>query len=164
MALPSSRDGALGELLEAARRYTAQGQESCSDLPNNPARKPMVAGDPASAKARSENVNTFGGGTGGSNPVPSSEESANFRSLSGGRIGLAPNPVAQAPYLAPPFQPEHAERDSGTRCGGDAALDGRLLKLIMLLALGAIPLLLLMRDPRGRPPPGAAVASEPADD
>ena len=79
--------------------------------------------------------------------------------------GLRPdNPVAQAPYLAPPFQPEHAERDSGTRCGGDAALDGRLLKLIMLLALGAIPLLLLMRDPRGRPPPGAAVASEPADD
>jgi len=37
-------------------------------------------------------------------------------------------------------------------------------KLIMLLALGAIPLLLLMRDPRGRPPPGAAVASAPADD
>jgi len=75
LALPSSRDGALGELLEAARRYTAQGQESCSDLPNNPPRKPLVAGDPASAKARSENVNTFGGGTGGSNPVPSSRQS-----------------------------------------------------------------------------------------
>jgi hypothetical protein len=37
-------------------------------------------------------------------------------------------------------------------------------KLIMLLALGSLPLLLLMRDPRGRSPPVAAVASAPADD
>src|SRR5262249_8331626 len=65
-------------------RYTAQGKESCSDLPNNPARKPMVAGDPASAKARCENVNT--GGTGGSNPVPSSGESGANLSLAGIRL------------------------------------------------------------------------------
>ena len=37
-------------------------------------------------------------------------------------------------------------------------------KLIMLLTLGALPLLLLMRDPHGRPAPVGAVASTPADD
>ena len=78
------------------------------------------------------------------------------------------NPILQAPYLAPPF--------SLNTASGIAALDAEVtrqaamvayiddFKLIMVLALGAIPLLLLMRDPRGRPSPGAAVASAPADD
>jgi integrase len=35
------------------------------------------------------NVGSLLGGTGGSNPSPSGEESANFRSLNGGRIGVA---------------------------------------------------------------------------
>jgi len=83
--------------------------------------------------------------------------------------GLRPdNPVAQAPYLAPPF--------SLSMPSGIAALDAEVtrqaamvayvddFKLIMLLALGSLPLLLLMRDPRGRPGPAVAVASAPADD
>jgi hypothetical protein len=37
-------------------------------------------------------------------------------------------------------------------------------KLIMLLALGSLPLLLLMRDPRSRPPSALAIAPAPADD
>jgi len=37
-------------------------------------------------------------------------------------------------------------------------------KLIMLIALGSIPLLLLLRDARSRPPPAAAATTAAADD
>ena len=78
------------------------------------------------------------------------------------------NPIARAPYLAPPF--------SLITPSGIAALDAEVtrqaamvayvddFRLIMLLALGSLPLLLLMRDPRGRPAPAASAASAPADD
>ncbi len=83
--------------------------------------------------------------------------------------GLRPdNPIVHTPYLAPPF--------SLSIPSGIAALDAEVtrqaamvayvddFKLIMLVALGALPLLLLMRDPHGRPRPAVAVASAPADD
>ena len=64
---------------------------------------------------------------------------------------------------------ERAERDSGTRRGDHrgkprwyAYVDD--FKLIMLLALGSLPLLLLMRDLRSRTVPAPAVASASADD
>jgi DHA2 family multidrug resistance protein len=78
------------------------------------------------------------------------------------------NPIVRPPYFMAPF--------SLSTPSGLAALDAEVtrqaamvayvddFKLIMLLALGAIPLLLLMRDPRGRPPPAVAAASAPADD
>jgi DHA2 family multidrug resistance protein len=82
--------------------------------------------------------------------------------------GLRPdNPLAQAPYLAAPF--------SLSTPSGIAALNAEVtrqaamiayiddFKLLMLIAIGAIPLLLLMNDPRGHPAP-AAVAAAPADD
>jgi len=77
------------------------------------------------------------------------------------------NPIVHTPYLAPPF--------SLTMPSGIAALDAEVtrqaamvayvddFKLIMF-ALGALPLLLLMRDPHSRPAPTGAVASAPADD
>jgi hypothetical protein len=37
-------------------------------------------------------------------------------------------------------------------------------KLIMLIALGSIPLLLLLRDARSRPSPAAAATTAAADD
>jgi len=37
-------------------------------------------------------------------------------------------------------------------------------RLIMLIALGSIPLLLLLRETRRRPPPAPAVATGAADD
>jgi MFS transporter, DHA2 family, multidrug resistance protein len=78
------------------------------------------------------------------------------------------NPIVHAPYLAPPFRLSVPS--------GVAALDAEVtrqaamvayvddFKMIMLLALGSLPLLLLMRDPRGRPAPAVAVASASADD
>jgi DHA2 family multidrug resistance protein len=78
------------------------------------------------------------------------------------------NPIVHTPYLAAPF--------SLSTPSGIAALDAEVtrqaamvayvddFKLIMFLALGSIPLLLLMRDPRGRPPLSTATASAPADD
>jgi DHA2 family multidrug resistance protein len=78
------------------------------------------------------------------------------------------NPNVQAPYLAPPFRL--------TTPGGVAALDAEVtrqaamvayiddFKLLMLLALGSLPLLLLMHDPRCKPAPAMTAASAPADD
>src|SRR5258707_11386267 len=82
--------------------------------------------------------------------------------------GLRPdNPLAQAPYLADPF--------SLSTPSGMAALNAEVtrqaamvayvddFRLIMLIALAAIPLLLLLRVAR-RPPPAAATATAAADD
>jgi len=82
--------------------------------------------------------------------------------------GLRPdNPLVRTPYLATPF--------SLSTPSGMAALNAEVtrqaamvayvddFKLIMLLALGSIPLLLLMRNPSDRPPPAEAVASVPVD-
>jgi MFS transporter, DHA2 family, multidrug resistance protein len=78
------------------------------------------------------------------------------------------NPIAHTPYLAPPF--------SLRAPTGIAALDPEVtrqaamvayvddFKLIMLLALGSLPLLLFMRDIRDGPAPRMNVASAPADD
>ena len=83
--------------------------------------------------------------------------------------GLRPdNPLAQAPYLAEPF--------SLSTPSGIAALNAEVtrqaamvayiddFRLIMLIALGSIPLLLLLRETRRRPPPAPAVATGAADD
>jgi DHA2 family multidrug resistance protein len=83
--------------------------------------------------------------------------------------GLRPdNPLAQAPYMAEPF--------SLSTPSGMAALNAEVtrqaamvayiddFKLIMLIALGSIPLLLLLRDARSRPPPAAAATTAAADD
>jgi DHA2 family multidrug resistance protein len=83
--------------------------------------------------------------------------------------GLRPdNPLAQAPYLAAPF--------SLSTPGGMAALNAEVtrqaamvayidnFRLLMFIALAALPLLLLLREARRRPPPAVAVASAPADD
>jgi DHA2 family multidrug resistance protein len=82
--------------------------------------------------------------------------------------GLRPdNPLAHTPYLAEPF--------SLSTPAGMAALNAEVtrqaamvayvddFKLLMLIALAAIPLLLLLRDPHRRPLP-VTVASAPADD
>ena len=78
------------------------------------------------------------------------------------------NPIAHTPYLTAPF--------SLVTPSGIAALNAEVtrqaamvayiddFKLIMLLALGSIPLLLLMRDPHRRPEPAATIVSAPADD
>jgi DHA2 family multidrug resistance protein len=78
------------------------------------------------------------------------------------------NPLAQAPYLAAPF--------SLSTPDGMAALNAEVtrqaamvayvdnFKLLMFIALAALPLLLLLRGARRRPPPAVAVASAPADD
>ena len=77
------------------------------------------------------------------------------------------NPLAQAPYLAAAF--------SLNTPGGMAALNAEVtrqaamvayiddFKLIMLIALASIPLLLLLRGARHRPPQGAAIATAAAD-
>jgi DHA2 family multidrug resistance protein len=83
--------------------------------------------------------------------------------------GLRPdNPLAQAPYLAAPF--------SLSTPNGMAALNAEVtrqaamvayiddFKLIMLIALGAVPLLLLLRVTRRRPPAAVAVTTATADD
>ena len=83
--------------------------------------------------------------------------------------GLRPdNPLSQAPYLAAPF--------SLSTPSGMAALNAEVtrqaamvayiddFKLLMLIALGAIPLLLLLREARRRPPPTAAISTAAADD
>ncbi|HYZ39075.1 MAG TPA: DHA2 family efflux MFS transporter permease subunit [Stellaceae bacterium] len=83
--------------------------------------------------------------------------------------GLRPdNPLVQAPYLAAPF---NLSTPSGL-----AALNAEVtrqaamvayvddFKLLMVLALATIPLLLLLREARHRPPPAAAIAPDAADD
>jgi DHA2 family multidrug resistance protein len=83
--------------------------------------------------------------------------------------GLRPdNPLAQAPYLAAPF--------SLSTPSGIAALNAEVtrqaamvayiddFKLIMLIALASLPLLLLLREMRHRPPPAPAIATGAADD
>jgi MFS transporter, DHA2 family, multidrug resistance protein len=83
--------------------------------------------------------------------------------------GLRPdNPLARAPYLAPPF--------SLTTPGGTAALNAEVtrqaamvayiddFKLMMLIALASVPLLLLLREERRRPPLVAVAATAAADD
>jgi DHA2 family multidrug resistance protein len=83
--------------------------------------------------------------------------------------GLRPdNPLAQAPYLPAPF--------SLTDPGGMAALNAEVTRqaamvayiddyrLIMLIALAALPLLLLLRDSRRGPLPGVPAATAAADD
>jgi MFS transporter, DHA2 family, multidrug resistance protein len=83
--------------------------------------------------------------------------------------GLRPdNPLALAPYLAAPY--------SLSTPGGIAALNAEVtrqaamvayidnFKLLMFIALAALPLLLLLREARRRPPPAVAVASAPTDD
>jgi MFS transporter, DHA2 family, multidrug resistance protein len=83
--------------------------------------------------------------------------------------GLRPdNPLAQAPYLAPPF--------SLTTPGGIAALNAEVtrqaamvayiddFKLLMLIALATLPLLLLLHNTRRRRAPAAAATAAAADD
>ena len=83
--------------------------------------------------------------------------------------GLRPdNPLAQAPYLADPF--------SLSTPSGMAALNAEVtrqaamvayvddFRLIMLIALAALPLLLLLRTTRRGPPAAASVAPAAADD
>src|SRR5207244_4801958 len=77
------------------------------------------------------------------------------------------NPFVQPPYLAAPF--------SLSTPSGMAALNAEVtrqaamvayvddFRLIMLIALAAIPLLMLLRVAR-RPPPAAATATAAADD
>jgi DHA2 family multidrug resistance protein len=82
--------------------------------------------------------------------------------------GLRPdNSLAQAPYLAAPF--------SLSTPGGMAALNAEVtrqaamvayidnFKLLMFIALAALPLLLLLREARRRRPPAAAPATVAAD-
>jgi len=78
------------------------------------------------------------------------------------------NPLAQAPFLAAPF--------SLSTPSGIAALNAEVtrqaamvayvddFKLIMLIALGSVPLLLLLRDTRRQPSPRTAPTSAAADD
>src|SRR4029450_8532167 len=83
--------------------------------------------------------------------------------------GLRPdNPLAQAPYLAAPF--------SLNTPSGMAALNAEVtrqaamvayiddFKLMMLIALAALPLLLLLRPTRPQPPVAAAITPAAADD
>jgi MFS transporter, DHA2 family, multidrug resistance protein len=83
--------------------------------------------------------------------------------------GLRPdNPLAHTPYLAEPF--------SLSTTTGIAALNAEVTRqaamvayvddfqLLMLIALGSIPLLLLLRETRRRSAPAVTVASAPADD
>src|SRR5207302_3717670 len=79
------------------------------------------------------------------------------------------NPIAQAPYLAAPF--------SLTTSTGIAALNAEVTRqaamvayindfaLMMVIALVALPLLLLLREPRRSPPPAViGPATVAADD
>jgi DHA2 family multidrug resistance protein len=83
--------------------------------------------------------------------------------------GLRPdNPLAQAPYLAPPF--------SLTTPDGIAALNAEVtrqaamvayiddFKLLMLIALATVPLLLLLHNTRRRRAPAASATAAAADD
>ena len=83
--------------------------------------------------------------------------------------GLRPdNPLAQAPYLTAPFSLstpsgiEALNAEVTRQAAMVAYVDD--FRLLMLIALGSIPLLLLLRETRRRPAPAAAVASAPADD
>ena len=82
--------------------------------------------------------------------------------------GLRPDyPLAQAPYLAAPF--------SLTTPSGMAALNVEVtrqaamvayvddFKLLMLIALGSLPLLLLLREARRRTSPATPIASAAED-
>src|ERR1700739_4687175 len=83
--------------------------------------------------------------------------------------GLRPdNPLAQAPYLAAPFSlstPSGIEA-LNTEVTRQAAMVAYIddFRLIMLIALAAIPLLLLLRPAGRRPPPAEATAPAAADD
>ena len=78
------------------------------------------------------------------------------------------NPLAQAPFLAAPF--------SLSTPSGIAALNAEVtrqaamvayvddFRLIMLIALGSVPLLLLLRDTRRQPSPRTVPTSAAADD
>ena len=78
------------------------------------------------------------------------------------------NPLAQGPFLAAPF--------SLNTPSGLAALNAEVtrqaamvayvddFKLIMLIALGSMPLLLLLRETPRQPPPRTAATSAAADD
>ena len=78
------------------------------------------------------------------------------------------DPLAQAPFLAAPF--------SLSTPSGIAALNAEVtrqaamvayvddFKLIMLIALGSVPLLLLLRDTRRQPSPRTVPTSAAADD
>jgi MFS transporter, DHA2 family, multidrug resistance protein len=83
--------------------------------------------------------------------------------------GLRPdNPLLHAPYFAPPF--------SLSTPSGMAALNAEVtrqaamvayiddFKLMMLITLASLPLLLLLREARSRPPPTAAISPAAADD
>ena len=84
--------------------------------------------------------------------------------------GLRPdNPLAQAPYLAEPFSLstpsgiEALNAEVTRQAAMVAYVDD--FRLLMLIALAAIPLLLLLREmPRRRPEPAAASATAAADD
>jgi len=84
--------------------------------------------------------------------------------------GLRPdNPLAQAPYLAAPFSLstpsgiEALNAEVTRQAAMVAYVDD--FRLLMLIALAAIPLLLLLRGtPRRRPEPAAAPAPAAADD
>ena len=77
------------------------------------------------------------------------------------------NPLAQAPFLAMPF--------SLSTPSGIAALNAEVtrqaamvayvddFKLIMLIALGSMPLLLLLREPRRSPSPSPVTTSAAND-
>jgi len=83
--------------------------------------------------------------------------------------GLRPdNPLAQAPYLAAPFSLstpsgiEALNAEVTRQAAMVAYVDD--FRLLMLIALGAIPLLLLLRETRRRPVPAAPIATAAADD
>ena len=78
------------------------------------------------------------------------------------------NPLAHTPYLAAPFSLstpsgiEALNAEVTRQAAMVAYVDD--FRLLMLIALAAIPLLLLLREARRRPPPAAVVATTAADD
>jgi len=83
--------------------------------------------------------------------------------------GLRPdNPLAQAPYLAAPYSLstpsgiEALNAEVTRQAAMVAYVDD--FRLLMLIALAAIPLLLLLRETRRQPAPAAAPAPAVADD
>jgi DHA2 family multidrug resistance protein len=83
--------------------------------------------------------------------------------------GLRPdNPLAQAPYLAEPFSLstpsgiEALNAEVTRQAAMVAYVDD--FKLIMLIALGSMPLLILLRDTRHQASPRTVLTSATADD
>ena len=83
--------------------------------------------------------------------------------------GLRPdNPLAQAPYLAAPFSLstpsgiEALNAEVTRQAAMVAYVDD--FRLIMWIALAAVPLLLLLREARRQPVPTPASATAAADD